>query len=114
MILVSPRNPVAAEKAFADERAKGKTAGVLFGGGAGDGQGAATEGAGEQRLGDDGGREGIREPGAGGDQAALAAAARGGEAETAGVSVAITWLLTGRSRRFLPQSQSTIFSRGSR
>jgi hypothetical protein len=54
----------------------------------------------QQRPGDDGGGEGLRETGAGGDQAASAGAT--GEGEAGGVPVAIPWLLTEAIKLHLP------------
>ena len=53
MFPISPRDVlrIAAEKGFANERAQGQKAGDLFGGGAGDGEGGATEGGTERRPG---------------------------------------------------------------
>jgi hypothetical protein len=56
---------LAAENAFQNDSEPGH----FIGGGAGDGEGGATKGAGESRPGDVGGRDGVREPRAGGDQA---------------------------------------------
>src|SRR5260370_12077076 len=70
--------------------------------GVGDGAGVgAVDGAGAKETGRVSRRERDRsgEPGDGGDQAGQVGAVPIGETEAAGVSVAISWLLTGRSRR---------------
>jgi hypothetical protein len=99
---VSPRDVLRLQQrtVLKNERAQGQKAGDLFGGGAGDGADGATGGGGPGRPANDGGREGVREPGAGSDQAALIGAARGGEAS--GVSAMLTGWHDRRSTRRNP------------